>query len=407
MIERRVLLTGGIAAVLPLRRAWSQTDVIRIGCLTEMSGNLGDAAGLGSAACAQMAIDESGAAGHGIRVELIVRDHQNRPDIGANIAQQWFDQDGVDMIVDVPNSSVALAVATVARNKDKVYLNSGAGVASLTGAQCSPNTIHWTYDTWMLTHATVPPLTNGSADRWYFVAVDYSFGHSIVQEATSAVQARGGKVLGSVFYPFPGTTDYSSYLLGAQASGASIIAFGNAGDDLINSLKQAVEFGLKAGGAKIVAMLAFIQDIHAAGLSVAAGTVLPGAFYWDQNDRTRQFTQRLLKRPHGLYPGMGQAGTYSATLHYLKTVIAMGVSQAKVSGAATVAAMKTMPTDDDAFGPGVIRLDGRKLHAAYLYEVKQPAESKSEWDLLKVVAVTPANEAFRRLSQSDCPLLRG
>ena len=213
-------------------------------------------------------------------------------------------------------------------------------------------------------------------------------------------------MLGSVFYPFPGTTDYSSYLLGAQASGASVIAFGNAGDDLINSLKQAVEFGLKASGTKIVAMLAFIQDIHAAGLAVAAGTVLPGAFYWDQNDRTRQFTQRMLKRPNGLYPGMGQAGTYSATLHYLKTVMAMGASQAKISGAATVACMRTMPTDDDAFGPGVIRADGRKLHPAYLYEVKTPAESRGEWDLLKVIAETPANSAFRPLSESDCPLVK-
>ncbi len=407
MINRRALLATSIGAALPLRRAWSQTETIRIGCLTEMSGNLGAAAGLGSAACAQMAIEESGAAGHGIRVELTVRDHQNKPDVGAGIAQQWFDQDGVDVIVDVPNSAVALAVGTVARNKNKVYLNSGAGIDLLTGAQCSPNTIHWTYDTWMLTHATVPPLTKGSADSWYFVAVDYSFGHSIVQEATSEVQARGGKVLGSVFYPFPGTTDYSSYLLGAQASGASVIAFGNAGDDLINSLKQVVEFGLRGNGPKIVAMLAFIQDIHAAGLSVAAGTVLPGAFYWDQNDRTREFTRRLLKQPNGLYPGMGQAGTYSATLHYLKTVIAMGASQAKLSGAATVASMKAMPTDDDVFGPGMIRADGRKLHPAYLYEVKAPAESKGEWDLLKVIAVTPANEAFRPLSQSDCPLVRG
>ena len=344
--------------------------------------------------------------GHGVSVELLVRDHQNRPDVGAAIVQQWFDQDGVDMIVDVPNSSVALAVATVARTKNKVYLNSGAGVLDLTGAQCSPNTIHWTYDTWMLSRAATTPLLKAGANSWYFLAVDYSFGHSIVQEATDVVQAHGSKVSGSAFYPYPGTTDFSSYLLQAQASGAGVIALGNAGNDLINCLKQIAEFGLKSPDVKIVAMLAFVNDIHAAGLPIAQGTVLPATFYWDQNDRTRAFTKRLLVRPHGLYPGMGQAGTYSATLHYLKTVIAMGIGQAKVNGAATVARMKAMPTNDDAFGPGFIREDGRKLHPAYLYEVKSPAESKAEWDLLKQIAVTPADEAFRPLSQSDCPLVK-
>lgn len=406
MIARRPFLSAGLAAALSVPRARAQSKLLRIGCLTEMTGPLAETAGTGSVACARMAIDESGLADSGVTIDLLVGDHQNKPDVGAGIAQQWFDQEGVDMIVDVPNSAVALSVASVARTKNKVYLNAGAGVADLTGPQCAPTTIHWTYDTWMLANVTAQAVTRSGAKTWYFIAVDYAFGHAMVRDATKFVESSGGKVLGATFYPFPGTTDFSSFLVQAQSTGAQAIAFANAGADLINSLKQSVEFGVNKGNARIVALLAFIQDIHSAGLPVARGVALSSTFYWDQNDRTRAFTRRLLQRPNGVYAAMGQAGTYSATLHYLKTVAQMGVAQAKLSGADTVARMKQIPTDDDAFGPGYIRQDGRKIHPAYLYQVKSPAESASDWDIWKLVDTIPAEQAFRPMSEGGCPMIK-
>ena len=404
MIARRTLLAAGAtAAVLPSGRGRAQTAGIKIGVLNDMSGPYRDTGGPLSVACTRQAAREF--ADHGFPIEVINADHQNKPDLGASIARRWFDEDGVDMIVDVPTSSVALAVNSVCREKNKVYLNSGAGTVDLTGSQCSPNTVQWTYDVFMLGRSTGGAMVKAGGDSWYFVTADYVFGQQLASMAGRFVKEAGGKVLGEARYPFPSTTDFSSFLLQAQSSGAKVLGLANAGTDTVNCVKQAAEFGLSPR-MKLAALLLFISDVHGLGLQAAQGLVLTETFYWDLNDRTRAFAQRLATNVANLRPGMDQAGCYAATLHYLKAVAALGAAQAKADGRATVARMKATPTDDDAFGRGSIREDGRGLFPAYLFQVKSPAESHGAWDYYKLLATTPADQAFRPLSEGGCALVK-
>ena len=363
--NRRAILAAGAAwGTLPtLARAQGSGTTggtIRLGVISDMAGPYGDLAGPGSVQAVRQAVQE--AAGLGLKVEIVSGDHQNRPDLASNLARQWFDRENVDALIDVPGSSAGLAVASIAREKNKVFLASAPGTAELTGAQCSPNTVHWTYDTWMLAHSTGGALVKAGGDSWYFITVDYAFGHSVEAETTRFVQAAGGRVLGSSRFPFPGTTDFSAFLLRAQASRAKVVALGCGGADLINAVKQAAEFGLARRGQRVAALLMFISDVHAMGLGAAQGSVCSETFYWDMNERTRAFSARM-RANHGMgAPTMVHAGCYAATLHYLKAVADMGVAQAKADGGAAVARMKAMPADDDAFGPGRLRADGRKLH---------------------------------------------
>lgn len=404
-ITRRLLLGTAPAAAMPLTRARAQAKGrIKIGVLNDMSGVYRDISGPLSVAATKLAVQDFGAAAKGIEVEVISGDHQNKPDVGASIARQWFDQDNVDYICDSANSAVALAVAGVCAEKNKVYINSTAATADLTGLQCKPTTVHWTYDTWMLAHSTGGAMVKAGGTTWFMIVADYAFGHALQRDAGNFVTAAGGKLLGSVDAPL-GTTDFSSYLLQAQSSGAKVIGLCNAGADTVNSIKQAAEFGITKSGVKLAGLLMFLNDVHAIGLEVGQGLVLTESFYWDLNDRTRAFTKRLLPTAEGNYPAMSHAGCYAGTLHYLKTVAEMGVASAKESGAATVARMKAMPTEDDCFGAGKIREDGRTLHPVYLFEVKKPAESKGPWDLYKLVVTTPADEAFRPLADGKCPLV--
>lgn len=405
-LSRRMLI--GAAASLPALQARAQVAggraTLRIGVLTDLSGPYQDTTGRTSVACAQQAVQDY-ASGAGLNVEVLSADHQNKADIGVGIARQWFDRDGVDVILDVPNSAVALAVSGVAREKDKVMIASSAASTVLTGAQCSPNTLHWSFDTYMLAHSTGGALVKAGGDSWFFVGADYAFGHTLAEEAAALVTKAGGKVLGSAFYPSPGTTDFSSLLLQAQASGAKVLGFANAGAETINCVKQAGEFGLVAR-MKLAALLMYVTDVRALGLEAAQGLSLTETFYWDMNERTRAFTGRVRARTPNNLPNMGHAGCYSGALHYMKACADMGVQAARASGAATVARMKAMPTDDDCFGPGGIRADGRKLCPAYLFQVKKPGESRGPWDLLRLVSTTPAEDAFRPLAEGKCPLVR-
>ena len=409
-IHRRALMAGtaGLAA-LPVAGARAQTspggpaNSIRIGVLNDMSGPYRDISGPSGVQCAMQAVQEFG--NRGFNVEVISADHQNRPDVGVSIARQWYDQ-GVDVIVDVPTSSVGLAVSSVAREKNKAYLNTGSASSDLTGAQCSPNTIHWMYDTYMLAKSTGAAMVRAGGDSWFFVTADYAFGHALERDTSNFVRSAGGRVLGSVRYPFPATTDFSSFLVQAQASRAKVIGFANAGADLINSIKQASEFGVTRRGTKLAALLMFLPDVHSIGLETAQGLVLTESFYWDLNDRTRAFTGRMRTRLRDGVPNMASAANYSAALHYLKAVADMGVPASKASGIDVINRMKAMPADDDAFGPGTIRADGRKLCPSYLFEVKSPAESRGRWDYYKLVAKVPGEQAFTTVADSKCALLK-
>ena len=401
-LTRRILLGSTLAATAPAARA--QPATIKIGVLNDQSGPYRDNTGAGSTACAQQAVTEFG--DKGFTVQLISADHQNKPDIAVSIARQWFDRDGVDMVLDVPTSSVALAVAAVVREKNKVMVNSGGGTADLTGVQCTPNTVHWTYDTYMLSRSTASQLVKVGGDKWFFIVADYVFGQQLERDAAAFVVSNGGKVVGRAAYPFPETTDFSSYLLQAQASGANVIGFASAGNDTVNGVKQAHEFGLN-GKMKMAALLAHPTDVDAIGPELAQGLYLTSTFYWDMNDACRGLTRKVLDRmPQKRPPNMIQAGCYAGTLHYLKAVAAMGAARAKQDGAATVAQMKAMPTMDDLFGPGSIRADGRALFPAYLFQAKAPKDIKSQWDVLQLVATTPAAEAWRPLSEGGCALVK-
>ncbi len=388
---------------LPWRGARAQgANTIRIGVMTDMSGPYRDTTGPGSVVLTQQAVQDFGS--RGFQIEVLQADHQNKPDVGANLARQWFDQ-GVDAIVDLPTSSVALAVNQIAREKNKVHLNSGAATSDLTGAQCSPNTVHWTYDTYMLAKSTGAAIVKQGGDSWYFITADYAFGHALERDTGNFVRAQGGKVLGASRYPFPATTDFSAFLLQAQASRAKVLGMANASTDTINTIKSAREFGLHRT-MKLAALLMGALDIKALGLEQAQGLLLTESFYWDLNDRTRALTQRIRAKNQDRPPAMVPAGCYGVTLHYLKTVADMGVAAARASGVDAVNRMKAMPCDDDAFGPGHIRSDGRKIHPAYLFEVKKPSESRNPWDLYKVVTTTPGEEAFRPINEGGCALVR-
>ncbi len=396
-------LPAGLLAGLPWRSARAQAaNTIRIGVLSDMSGPYRDTTGPGSVALTQQAVQDFG--NKGFTVEVLQADHQNKPDVGASVARQWFDQ-GVDAIVDLPTSSVALAVNQIAREKNKIHLNSGAATSDLTGAQCSPNTVHWTYDTYMLAKSTGAALVKTGGTSWYFITADYAFGHALERDTGNFVKAQGGQVLGTARYPFPATTDFSAFLLQAQASRAKVLAFANASTDTVNCIKGAREFGLHRN-MKFAALLMGVVDIKSLGLEAGQGLNLTESFYWDLNPRTRALTERVRAKNEGRPPAMVPAGCYGVVLHYLKAVAAMGVPAAKASGLEAVNRMKAMPCDDDAFGPGHIRADGRKIHPAYLFEVKTPAESTGPWDLYKVAATTPGEEAFRPLSEGGCAFLR-
>ncbi len=403
-IGRRTLLgTAGLgAASLALPRAGrAQQNVVRSGVLNDQSGPYRDIGGMLGVAAVKQAVAEFGG---GMQVEVVAADHQNKPDIGVGIARQWFDRDGVDLIVDVPTSSVALAVNNVAREKNRAYINTGAATADLTGVQCTPCTVHWSYDTYMLARSTGGAMVAAGGDSWYFVTADYVFGQQLQRDTTQFVTAANGKVTGASLYPFPGTTDFSSFLISAQASGAKVLGLCNAGADTVNSIKQAAEFGLTRK-MKIAALLMYINDVHGLGLEAAQGLYLTESFYWDMNGRTRAFTKRIQARMPATTPNMSTAGNYAGTLHFLKAVQDLGIG-AKSDGAAVVARMKAMPTDDDAFGQASIRADGLALVPSYLFEVKTPAESKYPWDYFKQVAATPADKAWRPLSEGGCPLVR-
>jgi branched-chain amino acid transport system substrate-binding protein len=407
-LSRRAVTLGSLAAAagstVPLAGVRAQgVATLKIGCLTDMSGPYKDLAGPGAVAAVRQALMEFGVSGKGFDVEVLVADHLNKPDVGTSIARQWFDRDGVDLIVEVANSGVALAVAGVAKEKNKVYLNSGAATSDLTAASCNANTVHWVYDTYMLAQSTGGAMVKAGGDSWFFITADYAFGKALQRDTTDFVTGAGGKVLGSVSYPFPGTADFSSYLIQAQSSGAKVLGIANAGTDTINTIKQAKEFGIKM---RLAGLLMFLTDVHSLGLEVAQGIVLTDSFYWDMNDRARGFSDRFTANVKGIRPTMVQAGVYSSTLHYLKAATAMGIAKAKLDGAATVAQLKAMPTDDDCFGPGSIRVDGRKIHPSYLWEVKQPSESKGAWDYYKPVASTPADKAFRPLNKGGCSLVQ-
>jgi branched-chain amino acid transport system substrate-binding protein len=378
---------------------------LRIGVLNDMSGNYRDTNGPTSVACVRQAVEDSGLAARGIAIEVLSGDHQNKGDVGSAIARRWLDEDAVDVIVDVPVTSVALAVNQLIRERNKVYLNSSGASADLTGSDCSPNTVKWTYDTYMLAKSCGAATVRAGGDRWFFVAADYSFGHQLQRDATRFVLEAGGKILGAANYPFPQTTDFSAYLLQAQASGANVVAFANAGDDFINCLKQANEFGLSDAGIRLVALVGTITGVHAIGLPLTQGLLLTESFYWDLNDRTRSFMARL-KPKVSLYPNMAQAGCYSAVLHYLKIASAIGMPAARADGTAVVRAMKATPADDDAFGPVTIRDDGRALCPAYLFQVKRPEESRGEWDVYKLISTMSGTDAAVPPAEAKCVMTK-
>ncbi|HMJ49261.1 MAG TPA: ABC transporter substrate-binding protein [Burkholderiales bacterium] len=373
----------------------------RIGVLNDMSSVYADFQGPGSVLAAQMAVEDFSKQSK-LKVEIISADHQNKPDVGAGIARRWFDVEGVDMVIDLPNSAVALAVSDIAQEKNKVAIGSGAGTALLTGAKCSPNFVHWTYDTWANGHALARGVLAAGGKSWFFITADYAFGHDLEKQASDEVAASGGRVVGSVRHPL-GVNDLSSFILQAQASNADVVALANAGGDTVNTIKQAADF--KVGAKQKIAALIFdLQSVPAIGLQTAQGLTALNAWYWDMNDQSRAWSRRYQERhPKKMMPNHMQAGVYAGVLHYLKAVEKLGSSS---DGRAVVATMKAMPTDDLLFGKGTIRQDGRKIHPMYLLQVKTPAESKSEWDVFKIAGTIPADKAFRPLAEGACPLIK-
>ncbi|WP_315739339.1 MULTISPECIES: ABC transporter substrate-binding protein [unclassified Bradyrhizobium] len=377
---------------------------VKIGALSDQSGLYADLGGPGSTLAAQMAIEDSGLTAKGWKIDVISGDHQNKPDIGTAIARQWFDVDKVDAIVDVPNSGVALAVNNVVKEKNGVYINSGAATSDLTNAQCSPNTVHWTYDTYMLAHTTGQALVKAGGSTWFFLTADYAFGAALERDTTAVVTANGGKVIGGVKHPL-NTSDFSSFLLQAQSSNAKVIGLANAGGDTTNTIKQAAEFGINKGGQKLAALLLFLTDVKSIGLDIAQGLNFTETFYWDMNDQTRAFSERFAKRmKNGAPPTMVQAGVYAGLAHYFKALDALGENPH--DGTKIVDKMKSIPTEDTLFGKGEIQPNGRTIHTAYLFEVKKPSESKGPWDLYKLVGSVPGDQAFTPLDKSACALLK-
>ena len=381
--------------------------MIRIGVLTDMSGPYADITGAGSVLGARMAIEDHHAVDPSLRVELVQADMQDKPDVALGIAGKWLDREGVDLILDVPLSSAAFGIATMVKDRDKAAIFTGPSSSDLTGKACGPNHLHWVFDTWSVPAATASALVSEGGNAWFFIVADYAFGHALERDTALHVAAAGGKVLGQALTPFPDTTDFAAFLVQARASGANVLALANAGSDTANCLKQAAEFGLSRGGVRIALLIVQIGTIHAIGLATAQGALLCEAFYWDLNDATRGFSRRFAARLDGRMPSAVQAGTYSATLHYLKAVSALGAAKAKSSGRLVLDEMKAMPTDDPVFGKGSVRLDGRKIHDLYLFQVKTPAESHQPWDYYKLIRTIPAEAAFRPLKDGGCPLVQG
>ncbi len=407
-ITRRALLaTSAALATSPLARARAAGEnIMRIGVLTDLSGQYRDNSGPTSVLAAQQAVEDFRPEQYGFKVEILSGDHRQKPDIASALAREWYDRDGVDAIADLNNTAVALAVNTVSTEKDKAQLNTGPASGDLTGKYCNPNMVHFAPDTWCFSHATGTAIMKQGGDSWFLVVADYTFGHALEQNISTLVTGAGGKVLGAARYPFPGTTDFSSYLLEAQTSGAKVLGLCNTGGDMENCVKQAREFGLAKQGMKIAALLGFVTEIHSMGLETAQGLLVSDTFYWDTNDRTRAFTERFIKiSPHN-YPSSLHASCYAGVTHYLRAVAKLGVPAAKGSGRSAIAAMKAIPTDDDCFGHQQIRPDGRFITPVFLMEAKTPAESKMPWDVLKIVATTPADEAFRPLAEKACPMLK-
>ncbi len=395
-----LLMTGTVQSP-----AQAQQVSVKIGVMSDMSSLYADIAGPGSTAAAKLAIADFAKANPNVKVELVSADHQNKADVGSGVVNKWYDTENVDLVIDVPNSGVALAVSQIAATKNKVFIVSGAAASDLTGSKCNANTVHWTYDTWMLANGTGKALVKTGGDTWFFLTADYAFGHALERDTAAAVEANGGKVLGKVRHPL-NTNDFSSFLLQAQTSKAKVIGLANAGGDTINSIKAGAEFGIVKGGQKFAGLLVFASDVNALGLPIAQGLTLTETWYWDLNDTNRAWTKRWQteRAAAGKFPTMVQAGVYSGVTHYLKAVAAL---KSAADGKAVVAQMKKTPTDDPLFGKGTIRADGRKIHDAYLLEVKSPAESKHPGDFYKLKATIPAAEAFRPLKDGNCPLVSG
>ena len=397
-----VRLAAVVLAVLPGLSALAQDKPVKIGVMNDMSGVYADFQGVGSVVAAQLAAEDFGGKLNGRPIEVVSGDHQNKVDIGATMARRWFDVDGVDVILDVPNSAVALAVSDIARDANKVFIASGGVTSELTGKRCSPNTVQWTFDNWSLANGLVRAVVATGGDTWFFVTSDYAFGHDLERTASAAVTANGGKVLGSVHHPI-NTADFSSFLLQAQASKAKIVGLANAGGDTTNAVKQAHEFGLAKSGQRLAGLVFGLNNVHALGLEAAQGLVSISPFYWNGNDATRTFVKRFQDRhPSHNMPNEMQAGVYAGVLHYLRAVAALA---GDTSGAKVVAKMKELPTNDPLFGSGTIRADGRKLHPMYLLEVKSPAESSGPWDYFKATYTIPAEQAFRPLAEGGCALV--
>ena len=396
LVAALALAFGGGAA-----QAQISGNVVKIGVMNDMSGVYADIGGPGSVVAAKMAVEDfQKMSKAGLKVEIVSADHQNKPDVGSTIARQWYDTDGVDAIADVPTSSVALAVSQVTRDKGKAFLATGPATADLTGKACSPNTVHWLYDTWMLANGTGSAIVKTGGDTWFFLTADYAFGHALERDTEAVVLKNGGKVLGKVRHPLA-TQDFSSFLLQAQASKAKVIGLANAGGDTINSIKQAAEFGIVKGGQSLAGLLVFLTDVHGLGLQTAQGLIMTEAWYWDMTDANRAFAKRFAAGNKGIHPTMIHAGVYSAVTHYLKAVEA---AKSDADGKAVVEKMKATPTDDTLFGKGTIRKDGRKVHDMYLFEVKKPAESKGPWDYYKLRSTIPAAGAFRPMAEGNCPI---
>ena len=402
---KRMISMTALTIALAAGTAHAQQQVtVKIGVMSDMSSLYADIGGPGSVAAAKMAIADYTKDRPNVKVEMISGDHQNKPDVGSNLANQWFDVDKVDMIIDIPNSGVALAVSQVASQKNKLFIVSGAASSDLSGSKCNANTIHWTYDTWMLANGTGAAMVKSGGDTWFFLTADYAFGQALERDTTAVVEKNGGKVLGKVRHPI-NTPDFSSFLLQAQSSKAKVIGLANAGGDTINSIKQAAEFGIVKGGQKLAGLLVFASDVAALGLPTAQGLTLTETWYWDRTETDRAWTKRWqAERGTGTskWPTMTHSGVYSSVLHYLKARLALGGNP---GGKAVTAKMKEMPTDDILFGKGMVDQAGRKFHDAYLFEVKKPEESKHPGDFYKLVATIPAKEAFRNAKDSGCPLV--
>jgi branched-chain amino acid transport system substrate-binding protein len=396
-----LIAAAGVGLAAP---AFAQDKTIKIGVLNDMSSLYADIGGPNSVAAIRMAVEDSGLGAKGWKIDVLSGDHQNKPDIGSNIARQWIDNEKVDVIADTPNSGVALAVSNIVKEKNAVLLNSGAATADLTGKACTPNTISYTYDTYMLANGTGKALTKAGGNSWFFLTADYAFGHALERDTAAVVTANGGKVLGGVKHPL-NTSDFSSFLLQAQSSKAKVVGLANAGGDTTNSIKQASEFGIVSGGQKLAALLLFITDVHSLGLKTAQGLTFTESFYWDLNDKTREWSKRFAKQsPKNMMPSMTVAGNYAAVLHYLKALEALGGNPH--DGAKVVAKMKEIPTDDPLFGKGPLRVDGRRIIPAYLFEVKKPEESKYPWDYYKLIATISPEDAAKPLEASECPLVK-